>query len=681
MHKQLLATLAAMAASCGALAEGEADGTDSYFSEFPVVLSASRLVQTVDEAPAAVTVIDREMIKASGARELVDVFRLVPGMVVGQYKGHQPALGFHGFTDPYFRQLQVLIDGVSVYSPVWGGADWSQLPIVLEDIERIEVVRGPNAATFGANSFLGVVNIITRDPAVEHGGEAIVNFGENGIRDEIVRYAASDGDLRYRLTAGQRADHGLDSQPDTRRSNLFNMRGHYRLSSSDELRWQIGYVGGSQEQGVYSAPNHTDGRRSSHYDTGSLQLRWTRTREADDELWLQFSHAERNHRETLPYTLVFPAPFGSWNYPIDFSYEYARTDIELQNTVRLADSVRGVWGSQLRQDQARSKTYFATDNWQYVELYRLFGNLEWRPADAWIVAGGAMLEKNSITRTSVSPSLALSFEAFPGHTLRVRAAQARRTPTLYEERFDWHFELPPALRAMLAGMGAPYSTYATLPLAGSIRNQQDLDDERIRSAELSYLGQFPEQHLNVELHAFEHHLSGLLDQYGYSYPTVLGFVSTDPDKRVRYSTIVGFENLDRALIKGQSMALRWRPWSGGLVYLAASSTNIRAEGPSAQEIESSGPQHTATVLLSQALPGNWRISTGYYRVGAMAMLSGGDALPPTERIDVGLAKGFRLGTTPAELALVVQNANGGIPVFEIQDVDRRTAWLSMRIEY
>jgi iron complex outermembrane receptor protein len=325
--------------------------------------------------------------------------------------------------------------------------------------------------------------------------------------------------------------------------------------------------------------------------------------------------------------------------------------------------------------------YFGSESRQQVELYRLFGNLEWRPATAWIVAGGAMLEKNSITGTSVSPSLALSHEVLPGHTLRVRAAQARRTPTLYEERFDWHYDLPPALRAMLAGMPAPYSIYATLPLVGSIRNEQKLDDERIRSAELSYLGQFPEQHLNVEMHAFEHHLTGLLDQYRYPYPTVLGFVSTDPDKRAQFSTIVGFDNLDRAVIKGQSVALRWRPWSGSLIYLTGSSTNIRAEGPGERVIESSAPQHTVSVLVSQELPGNWRVSTGYYRVGAMAMLSGGDALPATERIDIGVAKRIRLDTTAAEVALVVQNANGGIPVFELKDIDRRTAWLSMRIEY
>jgi iron complex outermembrane receptor protein len=645
--------------------DGEAGG-GGYFDELPVVLSASRLVQTLDEAPAAVTVIDREMIKATGARELIDVFRLVPGMVVGQYKGHQPVLGFHGFADPYFRQLQVLIDGVSVYSPVWGGADWSQLPIVLEDIERIEVVRGPNAATFGANSFLGVVNIITRDPAVEHGGELLVNFGENGIRDEIVRHAAGEGDLRYRLTAGQRSDHGLDSHPDTRRSNLFNMRTHYRVSTKDEVRLQFGYVGGKQEQGVYSTPNHQDGARTAHYDVGSLQLRWTRTQGADDEVWVQLSHTERSHRETLPYKLL-----NVVNYPLDFGYEAQRTDIELQNTVRLFEGVRGVWGSQIRQDQARSKTYFSTDGWQSLELYRLFGNLEWRPAAAWIVAGGAMWERNSITGTSVSPNLALNYQAFPGHTIRARLANARRTPTLYEDRFDWHYEVPASL----------VPVYGTMPLVGSIKTERDLHDERIRSEELSYLGQLLERHLSIELHVFQHHLSGLLGQYRYPYPTVLGTIAADPDKRALYNSIVGFDNLDRAVIKGQSMALRWRPWSGGLVYITGSSTNIRAEGPDAKTIDSSAPQHTVSLLLSQELSGEWRVSTGYYRVGAMSMLSGGDALPATERIDISLTKRFRVGTGPAELAATVQNANGGIPVFELKDVDRRTAWLTMRIEY
>lgn len=668
-----------MGSACTVFAGGAAGSTGGYFDDFPVVLSASRMMQTVDQAPAAVTVIDREMIRASGARELVDVFRLIPGMVVGQYKGHQPTLGFHGFSDPYFRQLQVLVDGVSIYSPVWGGVEWSQLAISIEDVERIEVVRGPNAATFGTNSFLGVVNIITRDPAVESGGEVLVRFGENGIRDEQVRYSVNQGDFRQRLTAGQSSDNGLNSFPDTRRSSFFNLRGHYRLSSTDEFRWQAGYVGGRQDQGVYATPNHTDGARTARFDAGSAQLRWTRAASVDDEFWIQLSHSERSHREMLPYQLIFPQPFGTWNYPLDFSYKYHRTDLEMQHGLRLAESVRGVWGAQIRQDQVHSQTYFHTDSWQLINLYRLFGNLEWRPTADWGVAGGAMLEKSTTSATSLSPSIAVNYRVALGHTVRLRMASAKRSPTLYEDRFDWYYDLPPGLRDILAGMPAPYSTYATMPLIGSIRTQEDLEDERIRSREMSYMGKFPKHHLNLELHIFQHHLDRLLGQYKYSYPTVWG--SIDPMQPSRYSEIAGFGNIASATIKGQSVAITWRPLTGSLVYLAGSHTRIHAEGGASDQIENSGPRNTLSVLLSQELRGDWRISTAYYRVGEMATLSGGDHLPPTERIDVSVAKHFHASGFIGELALTVSNANGGIPVFEEKDVDERTAWLLMRIGY
>jgi iron complex outermembrane recepter protein len=674
MHERLV-VMACAITLCGTVrAEGDMEATGGYFDDFPVVLSASRLVQTVDEAPAAVTVIDREMIRASGARELVDLFRLVPGMVVAGHKAHEASVGFHGFTDPYFRQLQVLIDGVSVYSPAWGGAEWGELPLALEDVERIEVVRGPNAAAFGANSFLGVVNIITRDPAVEHGGQVVANVGENGIRDAHMRYAVNQGDLRYRMTAGQRADEGLDSRPDSRRTDFFNLRSHYRLDGNDELRLQAGYIGGAQESGSYPVyPTHTDGPRTRHFDAGSVQMRWTRAPSTDDEFWLQFSHAERSQRDITPYTLVLPSPFGSWDYPVDYSYDYRRTDIELQHTARIGDSARGVWGAQARDDGVRSRPYFGSDNWQASNLYRLFGNLEWRPLNGWIVAGGAMLEKNTITGTSLSPSVAINHEVSPGHTLRVRMANARRTPTLYEERMDWRYELPDGLKAILMSMGSPL---ANLPLAQSGLARDKLDDERIRSREISYLGQFPDLHINAEFHLFEHRLNNLMALYRYSYPSVLGIVSGG-----RYQAAYGVANLNSARVTGGSAAVRWQLRPGSQLYWAGSRTFIHADGPGAETIEASGPRHTVSLLVSQDLPGNWQASCGYYRVGSMKPMSGGDLLPPAERVDLRLAKRFQIGDSRAEVALIVRHASGDVAVFETTDIDKRTSWLNMRIEY
>ena len=115
----------------------------AYYQQFPVVLSASRLSQPLSHSPNAMTVIDRKMIVASGFRKISDLFRLVPGMYVSYYKGSQPIVAYHGTTDQYARRMQVMIDGRSVYLPPVNTVDWADLPITIDDIERIEVIRGP----------------------------------------------------------------------------------------------------------------------------------------------------------------------------------------------------------------------------------------------------------------------------------------------------------------------------------------------------------------------------------------------------------------------------------------------------------------------------------------------------------------------------------------------------------
>lgn len=173
VKKSILTLLAAIAPQW-VLASADALFSESDFlSELPVVLSATRLRQPISETPAAMTVIDREMIRDSGAWDVADLFRLVPGMYVAYnvdkeiVPGH--VVSYHGLADPYAKRMQILVDGRSVYTPLFGGPIWSNIPLSLADIERVEVVRGPSAASFGANSFLGVINIVTRDPAETQG--------------------------------------------------------------------------------------------------------------------------------------------------------------------------------------------------------------------------------------------------------------------------------------------------------------------------------------------------------------------------------------------------------------------------------------------------------------------------------------------------------------------------------
>src|SRR3989338_9452848 len=132
-----------------------------YLQELPVVLSASRLSQPISETPNAMTVIDRDMIVASGARNIADVFKLVPSMYVGYEDGHTPIVSYRGITDGYARRMQVLVDGRSIYLPLFGQVDWAELPIDIADIERIEVVRGPSAASPRSDFAQGGVNNLT----------------------------------------------------------------------------------------------------------------------------------------------------------------------------------------------------------------------------------------------------------------------------------------------------------------------------------------------------------------------------------------------------------------------------------------------------------------------------------------------------------------------------------------
>ncbi len=171
-----------------------------YFADQPIVLSVSRLSQPVSEAPAAVTVIDRAMIEASGYRHVVDLLRLVPGFQVTWTQGNLPAVTYHGLSSLQSRRMQVLVDGRSVYNPGYGLVFWRALPVALEDIDRIEVVRGPHAAYDGVNAFQATIHIHTRHAASTPGSSVTVGAGENEARDLVASFADRIGGLAARRT-------------------------------------------------------------------------------------------------------------------------------------------------------------------------------------------------------------------------------------------------------------------------------------------------------------------------------------------------------------------------------------------------------------------------------------------------------------------------------------------------
>ena len=173
---------------------------EDFTGDIDTVISATRIRQPLTESPSSITIIDRDMIVASGAIEIADVMRLVPGMQVGYPTGNQMAVTYHGLGDDFPRDMQILIDGRSVYKPSYADVDWLFLGVVLEDIERIEVIRGPNTPLYGSNAVSGVINIITRLPYQDRGTSARITAGDLATRDGMIRHSGSNGALDYRVT-------------------------------------------------------------------------------------------------------------------------------------------------------------------------------------------------------------------------------------------------------------------------------------------------------------------------------------------------------------------------------------------------------------------------------------------------------------------------------------------------
>lgn len=644
-------------AASPAIAENSSVPAD-YFENLPLVLTASRLKQSAAEAPSAVTVIDHEMIVASGARQIVDLLRLVPGFYVGYYRGSFPVAAYHGLSDAYARRMQVLVDGVSVYSPLYGGVEWAELPVFIQDIERIEVVRGSNAVSYGANAFLAVINIITRDPATEPHVQAALNIGESGIRDVVARVAQHGDDWRYRISLGQRNDDRFTNIPDNSRITLANLRAHYQLNPVDELSFQMRASRGMESAGFFEISNGDVGTpHPRDISQSTLQMRWTHAQSADDEFWVQASHHEQNPREVDNFFLRLPN-FPPIPYGINYNYDLKRDDIEFQQLHKLGESLRMVWGGQWRDDSVQSKAFFHDDKSKHNELSRLFGNIEWHPLDKLGVNGGVMLERNSMTGDSFSPRLAATYNLFPGHTLRFGVSRANRAPTLFEEYTNQTYDPPPILAPFTHG----------LPLKITFLSSANLEDEKILSREIGYVMDIPQWKFSGDMRLFNDQVSKLID--GSKNRPVTALLN---------NTAFDYYNSSQGVHEqGLELSAHWRPWSGARIDANTAYIRIDSDMPDTQN---SAPGHSRSLLFSQSLPRGISFSAAYYMVGNMYWQRSPVELPAYETLDLRLAKRYRWGEQNVEVALVTRNALGNYHDYDMLNIERRISFLQMTIAY
>ncbi len=197
------------------------------------VTSASRKEQKLSEVPAAVFVITKEDIQRSGATNIPDLLRMVPGLEVAQINPSTWAISARGFNGQYSNKLLVLIDGRTVYTPIFSGVFWDAQDVALDLIERIEIIRGPGAAIWGANAVNGVINIISKNARDTQSGIATASGGTLEHGSGGVRYGGLiDGHGAYRIFAdGFEMGHFLTPDHQNGQDDWHRFHGGFRVDA------------------------------------------------------------------------------------------------------------------------------------------------------------------------------------------------------------------------------------------------------------------------------------------------------------------------------------------------------------------------------------------------------------------------------------------------------------------
>src|SRR5438105_9986913 len=198
------------------------------------VTSVSKRQQKLADAAAAIFVITQEDMRRSGATSIPEALRMVPGVEVARIDENKWAIGSRGFNGRFDNKLLVLIDGRSVYTPLFSGVYWNVQDVVLEDVDRIEVIRGPGATLWGANAVDGVINIITKSAKVTQGGLVTAEAGSEERTAESVRYGSKIGNNIYYRVYGKYFDWypSIDVTGATASDGWHALRSGFRVDSN-----------------------------------------------------------------------------------------------------------------------------------------------------------------------------------------------------------------------------------------------------------------------------------------------------------------------------------------------------------------------------------------------------------------------------------------------------------------
>jgi len=592
------------------------------------VTSVSKREQSLSRAAASIFVINQEDIRRSGATNIPDLLRMAPGVDVERIDANAWAISVRGFNSRYSNKVLVLIDGRTVYTPSFSGVFWEHLDMPLENIERIEVIRGPGASVWGANAVNGVISIFTKSSKDTKGGLVTAGGGSQTHAVGLAQYGGTAGkDGSYRAF-GKYFDIGNSAMPDgsPAADNWRRVHGGFRadwdLSSRDSLMVQgdlfANQASQTRRSGFVATPFDRIFNQSLDAAGGDLLARWDHTLADGSQTSLQ-TYFDTYRRTDLGVPEVLKT-----------------FDLDFQHHVAVGNRHDIVWGLGYRAGSSAVAPGYSialsppskTDN-----LYSGFLQDEIRMSDSLWFTIGAKLEHNAYTGVQVEPSARLAWSA-PGspQTIWAAASKAIRQPA----RVDV------AIQTDLLTIPITSDANQVLRLSGN----PGIKDEELLDYELGYRRELTKT-LSLDATtflSFYRHLETIEPQ-----PMVV-----IPGSPVRFVIPMLMDNNAHAVTYGGELSVRWNAtsrWriSPGYSYLHATiRQDPSSRGTTGVTLATGFPQNMFQIRSSVNLARRTAFDQSLYYT---ARLPGG-SVPGHTRLDLRLAR--RFGES-AEISLVGQN--------------------------
>ena len=592
------------------------------------VTSVNKKDQSLSRTGAAVFVITQEDIRRSGMTNIPDLLRMVPGVDVAQVDSHYWAISIRGFNHEFATKVLVLIDGRTVYLPLLSGVFWDTQDVPLEDIERIEVIRGPGGTVWGANAVNGVINIITKSSKQTQGGLIVAGTGSKESADGLLQYGGAAGQSgtyrvfgRYFQMNSSQPVNGLPGD-DGWHGSHGGFRSDWDLSPENLLTVQGDFFGISEGQPITTLissqlPNLYTFNDKTTAATANVLTRWTHTFSDGSEATMQ-TYYDRYRRtdEGTSSTLN--------TGDLDFQYHFhagSRNDLVAGGGYRVAEE-------QLANGYALG---FTTPQ-RRDNLFNVFVQDEIRITDSLALTAGSKFEHNSYTGFEYEPSAQLVWTPTKQQTVWASVSRAIRQPALYDVALDYYAQTMPL----------PTGGFALLELfGGKSVAEKLLDYEAGYRADLS-------KRVSVDLTLFA-------SRYHNQQSTEPGapyFALTPAPPHLVIPFY--FANLGYANDYGLEFFARWNVnnrWqiSPGYSYL---DMNVKFE-PSSQDVLDRGfaglsPKHQFQVRSNLNLPHRLEWDASLYYVSELWSAP----VPAYERLDTRI--GWRAGES-LEFSVVGQN--------------------------